>query len=246
MPRGITTLIPKVIGTTDPGEFRPITVTSTFSRLYHCIQGERSSTKLPYNDRQKGLKKGDGLYFNTKLLQKTIGEAKEKYKNLKLAFIDVSKAFDSVSHQTLWVACRRLGVPEHLIKYLKRFYEKGTTILKLPRRMGREIEINRGIKKGDPLSVDLFNAVIELCTENLDSNTNYQLKNGATITFMAYADDLVLFSKTEAGLQQIFKILEEQLVLCGLTITDKKSATLEITSKRRKWVCNPKYILENN
>jgi len=106
----------------------------------------------------------------------------------------VSKVFDSVSHQTLWVACRKLGVPEHLIKYLKGFYDKGTTKLKLPRKMGREIEINRGIKQGDPQSAHLFNAVIELCTENLDNNINYKFKNGATITYMAYADDLVFFS----------------------------------------------------
>ncbi|KAF6025836.1 hypothetical protein EB796_015854 [Bugula neritina] len=76
MAKGITTLIPKVIGTANPGEFRPITVTSTFSRLYHCILGEIFSNTLPYNDRQKGFKKGDGLYFNTKLLQRTISEAK--------------------------------------------------------------------------------------------------------------------------------------------------------------------------
>jgi len=57
MPRGTTTLIPKVIGTTDPSEFRPIRVTSTFSRLYHSILGERFSSNLRYNDRQKGFKK---------------------------------------------------------------------------------------------------------------------------------------------------------------------------------------------
>ncbi|KAF6021572.1 hypothetical protein EB796_020114 [Bugula neritina] len=51
MTKEITTLIPKVIGTTNPGEFRPITVTSTFSRLYHCILGERFSNILPSNDR---------------------------------------------------------------------------------------------------------------------------------------------------------------------------------------------------
>jgi len=43
---------------------------------------------------------------------------------------------------------------------------------------------------------------MELCTEKLDSNTNYEFKNGAAITFMAYTDDIVLFSKTESGLQQ--------------------------------------------
>jgi len=65
------------------------------------------------------------LYFNTKLHQKTISEAKENYKNLEVAFIDVAKAFDSVSHQTLWVACRKLGVPSILLDTLGIFMKKG-------------------------------------------------------------------------------------------------------------------------
>jgi len=246
MAKGITTLIPKVIGTANPGEFRPITVTSTFSRLHHCILGEIFSNTLPYNDRQKGFKKGDGLYFNTKLLQRTISEAKANYKNLKVAFVDVAKAFDSVSHQTLWVACRGLGVPEHIVGYLRHFYKEGTTRIKLPGKLGRVIEIKQGIKQGDPLSVHLFNAVMELCTEKLDDDIGYKFKNGANLTFMAYADDIILFSKTESGLKQNFKILEDQLALCGLNINYRKGATLGINSKRKKWVCNPKPILKND
>jgi len=74
---------------------------------------------------------------------------------------------------------------------------------------------------------------MEICTEKLDSNTNNEFKNGAAITFMAYTDDKVLFSKTESGLQQNFKIFEEQLALCGLRINYKKSAFLGMNSKSR-------------
>jgi len=77
MSKGITTLLPKVIGTTNPAEFRPTTVTSTFSRLYHCILGERFANTLPYNDRQNGFKKG--LYFNTKLGAREVTSRVNRY-----------------------------------------------------------------------------------------------------------------------------------------------------------------------
>jgi len=63
--------------------------------------------------------------------------------------------------------------------------------------MGKELEINRGIKQGDPLSVHLFNAVIELCTNNLYSNINYKFDNGANITFMTYADEYSLAKRMQ-------------------------------------------------
>jgi len=44
---------------------------------------------------------------------------------MKALFIDVAKAFDSVSHQTLWVACRRLGIPSILSDTLGIFMRKG-------------------------------------------------------------------------------------------------------------------------
>ncbi|KAF6025837.1 hypothetical protein EB796_015855 [Bugula neritina] len=62
---------------------------------------------------------------------------------------------------------------------------------------------------------------------------------------MAYADDIILFSKTESGLKQNFKILEDQLALCGLNINYRKRYS-RINSKRKKWVCNPKPILKND
>ena len=80
--------------------------------------GNRFEAKLSISYAQKGFWKGDGLYLNSQLLQKAITVARRDYKNLRIGFVDVKKAFDSVSHDSLWVACKHLGVPERLILYL--------------------------------------------------------------------------------------------------------------------------------
>ena len=108
MSDGITTLLPKVKGTKNPAEMRPITVTSVLGRLYHCVLGNRFEAELPISDAQKGFWKGDGLYLNSQLLQKAITVARRDYKNLRIGFVDVKKAFDSVSHDSLWVACMHM------------------------------------------------------------------------------------------------------------------------------------------
>ena len=88
----------------------------------------------------------------------------------------MKKAFDSVSHGSLWVACRRLGVPEHLINYLKIYYRFSSTQLALQEGMTPSISIRSGIKQGDPVSVHLFNMVIDLCTARLDKTIGFRLQ----------------------------------------------------------------------
>jgi len=62
---GRTTLVPKVVGTKDPSEYRPVTVCSVFTRLFHSILGNRLERLLPISQRQKGFRKGDGIFLNS-------------------------------------------------------------------------------------------------------------------------------------------------------------------------------------
>jgi hypothetical protein len=39
------------------------------------------------------------------------------------AFVDLEKAYDSVSRDALWIAMRKLGVPETLIQIVRSFHE---------------------------------------------------------------------------------------------------------------------------
>ena len=62
--------------------------------------------------------KGDGVAQNLLLLRTLISAHKEELKPLNPVFIDVKKAFDSVSHDSVLKATYRLGVPDPLLTYL--------------------------------------------------------------------------------------------------------------------------------
>jgi hypothetical protein len=236
---GTTTLIPKIPGTNDPAEFRPITVGSVFLRLYHGILGDRFEKTLPISVRQKGFRKGDGLFFNNIILRRAIEDSKKRCKNLRVAFLDMKKAFDSVGHEALWAACRRLGVPEHLVNYCSHFYSRSSTRLVLGGgRLSDPITSKRGIKQGDPLSVHLFNAVIDLCTSKINHNIGYKFPNGELLDFLAFADDLVLLADSKSGLEVNCNTLINELKLAGFEPNPLKSATLGIVARRGKWLCD--------
>ena len=117
--KGKTTLIPKDLDNIyDPTKYRPITVSSTIVRLFHKVLAKRLEKHLPIDEFQRGFRSGDGVSLNLQLLQSAINKAKTKFKNLYLYFIDLSKAFDSVSHESVIVAGRRLGMHEVFLKYI--------------------------------------------------------------------------------------------------------------------------------
>ena len=91
-----------------------------------------------------------------------------------VCFLDVKKAFDSVSHDSLLIACRRLGVPEPLLKYIHGSYERGATCLQSCGEQSTPISCKQGVKQGDPLSCFIFNAVIDWVLTSIDPKISFQ------------------------------------------------------------------------
>ena len=91
-----------------------------------------------------------------------------------VCFLDVKKAFDSVSHDSLLIACRRLGVPEPLLEYIHGLYEQGATCLQSCGEQSTPISCKQGVKQGDPLSCFIFNAVIDWVLTSIDPKFSFQ------------------------------------------------------------------------
>jgi hypothetical protein len=136
-----------------------------------------------------------------------------------------------------------LGVPEHLISYLRDYYAGGSTRLKVNGQISDQIQVNKGIKQGDPLSVHLFNCVIDLCTSKLNKEVGYTLAPGQKLNFLAFADDIVLLADSRLELEFHLKEIVKELGFCGLNINVKKCASLGIKAYQKKWVCDPASFL---
>ena len=79
---------------------------------------------------------------------------------LWVATIDFKKAFDTVSHSSLWAALSEQGVETNYVHLLTRLYTDQTGVVKTD-VLSKVFDIQRGTKQGDPLSSLLFNALSE-------------------------------------------------------------------------------------
>ena len=75
-----------------------------------------------------------------------------------VATIDFTKAFDSITHKSIWKALKSCGINHEYISLLKKIYkdQKASVQTDVESNM---FEIKKGTKQGDPLSSLLFNTV---------------------------------------------------------------------------------------
>ena len=85
------------------------------ARLQHYVNCE-----LP--DIQDGFCKGRGTRDQIANIHWIIEKAIEFQKNICFCFIDYAKAFDYVDHNKLWKILQQMGVPDHLICFLRNLY----------------------------------------------------------------------------------------------------------------------------
>nr|BAC82590.1 reverse transcriptase [Ciona intestinalis] len=240
---GITTLIPKIKGTRDPAKLRPITVSSFICRIFHRCLAQRMETSLPLGERQKAFRKVDGICHNIWSLRSLIHNSKDNLKELNITFLDVRKAFDSISHKSLGIAAARLGLPPPLITYISNLYPNCSTKLKVNGKISKPIEVRRGVRQGDPLSPLLFNAVMDWALSELDPRVGVQIGE-QRINHLAFADDIILVSSTKIGMVSSINTLSRHLAKSGLEISagkEGKSASMAIVvdGKKKMWTVDP-------
>ena len=72
-------------------------------------------------DVQAGFRKGTGTRDQIANIRWIIEKAREFQKNIYFCFIDYAKAF-VVDHNKLWKILKEMGIPDHLICFLRNLY----------------------------------------------------------------------------------------------------------------------------
>lgn len=225
-----TRLIPKKDIITGPGDFRPITLTPVMLRLFHRVLAKRLMTNVTINDMQRGFIPSDGCYENTALLYELMRKAREKHQTLHVAFLDVKKAFDSVSMAAIARALVAKGLPREFSEYVLNSYKESETILQYE-ETSHKIRPNRGVKQGDPLSPIIFNLVIDQVLDALPDDVGFPLRINDQVhcvKAMAFADDLILVTRTAIGMQTMLDQVSSSMKDMGLELNPSKCNSLSL------------------
>ena len=235
-------LLPKVSGAGAPNEFHPITISNIVVGCFHRIMAQRMEMHLPLSLGQKAFRRGDGIADSVWFMQTVIKHHQDSLCPLNIAFMDVKKAFDSVSHQSILVAAARSGIPPPFLTYLSELYGEVQTRLRIGTELSEPIKLGRGVRQGDPMSIH-FNGMIDLSLDSLGPELGTEI-GGVEVNHNAFADDIALIARSPAGLLALADDLDCQLTLCGLELStglQGKSASirLDIDGRAKWWIVYP-------
>jgi len=105
-------------------------------------------------------------------IRKVIESSREFNKPLYISFIDITKAYDSVSRPLLWEALRDHNVPEYLITLIKTIYFNTSARVRVGDSLSDKFSLGIGVKQGDILSPLLFNIFLNFVWKKITKKWN--------------------------------------------------------------------------
>lgn len=239
-----TILIPKSADNRENiNNWRPITVTSMLLRLLNRML-VKSLTEVWLSTLQKGFRVIDGCLANNALLQLIIKQRRKLCQPYSIISLDLRKAFDRVSHNSISRCLKRLNISPHFAKFIMANYTEATTKIECGKSTTCKIPINRGVKQGDPRSPLLFNMIMDEFLCSIPESAGIQLGNRRVLA-LAYADDILLLAKCQSGVRQLLKMFETFCFSRGLDINAAKCAAMvvEVVPKKKKLFSTPCFYI---
>ena len=114
---------------------------------------------------QCGFRRGhsctDMIFMVRQLTEKAIKHNTKQF----FVFVDLRKAYDSVPRAALWIALRKLGVPEDVIKLVKSFHDDMKARVRVDGELLEEIKVTNSLRQGCTLAPTLFNIYASVVAE---------------------------------------------------------------------------------
>ncbi|XP_067137482.1 uncharacterized protein [Centruroides vittatus] len=190
----------------EPENYRPIALLPVLRKCFTSIlviRFQRWTQEINLNSKfQYAFTKSRGTEFAIFLLSSIIQiYLQKKRRKIYAAFIDISKAFDSVHVPTLVNKLKQCGAGSCFSGSIMNLFSFYKLYIVNDKVNNPEIITNRGLLQGEPLSPYLFNFYINDINNLFDKDNEGIYINGRTFHHIMYADDLVLLAPTRITLQ---------------------------------------------
>ena len=217
--KAVITAIHKKGSRSDPGNYRPISITSVLSKVMESFVRDAIVTHMMNNnlfcDEQHGFVPGRDCMTQLLLCLEEWTDMLEKREVFDVIYTDFSKAFDSFPHTRLLTNLQGLGIKGDVLFWIKSFLTKRTQCVNVDGIISDWIMVLSGIPQGSVLGPILFVVFI--------NDMPAEVKNNICKLF---ADDCKLYGRIEVldddRLQRDLENLEKWSKIWQLPFNAKK------------------------
>ena len=184
------------------------------------------------------------MIFAARQLQE---KCQEQHRDLYMTFIDLTKAFDTVSRDGLWKIMAKFGCPSKFIMIVRQFHDGMTARVLDDSELSEEFPVTNGVKQGCVLAPILFSMVLSAmlidafrdCQDGF--NIRYRTSGGlfnlrrfqavskvfeTVISNFLFADDCALNTISEQKMQHEMNCFSQACSNFGLTISTSKTEVM--------------------
>jgi len=199
------TLLPKKLGASTPGDFRPITMIHSFGKLASKLLALRLAPKLQdiISKNQNAFIRGRTIHDNFKFVQRAAVLMRKSRTPMTLLKLDISKAFDTVAWPFLLNTLHAFGFGTSWRRWVTVLLATATSRILLNGRPGPPIRHKRGVRQGDSLSLMLFIIAMEVFARLISTAADDGLLQPTQPPSLRhhcslYADDVIIFMQPSA------------------------------------------------
>ncbi len=244
--KAIVTVMYKGKGPRDlPTNFRAISLTSTSLKIFETLIANRLSSwaesKSLFTHHQAGFRRNYSTrdhIFSLAAMQQA-----SRNRNTYVAFIDLAKAFPSISRPRLLQKLQTLGVSNKVMNVIAALYESDSYQFLLSHAtLGAKTgEADKGTREGSCLSPLLFLLFVSDLPDFLAEARTLAPKFGQfLLRVLQFADDTSLVAIGRKNLQRLLNRFSEYCALNGLQINAAKTEVINLRrgargSRKDRW-----------
>ena len=148
-----------------------------------------------------------------------LAEAKKKHKSLAVCWLELANAYGSVHHSLIQFSIKHYHAPPQFCSALDALYSGLSARVITADCITPCIPLQVGVYQGDPLSVVIFNTVMNTLIDTLQTRVDL----GYTITgsrhqvnLLQYADDTCMLANSPASCQHLLNMVDNWLQWSGM------------------------------
>ena len=176
------------------------------------------------------------------MLSEIVKERKTRGLDSHIAFLDIRKAYDTVSHECLWKRLLDIGVNGKMWRVIRNIYEVVQSTVIIDDELTEWFEVELGVRQGCTLSPLLFLIFVEGLSQEL-RKCGVGLQVGhSLINHLLFADDLALCAGTREDMQKLLDVVYRYSYRWRFTFNIAKCNIVAVPGKKARVLQGSYYL----